>query len=200
MHINSHFAIGMIFSSVVSYFLNLSVVEFIIIVIFSFICDFDVFFSKFAKNHNHRMLITHSIIPSAIMLIPGLILNWPLLYLSGVSYAIHIVIDTFDWGTNFFFFNKKQSGSMLLISKEELENLSEFTSKYKTRETFFDLKYYNNKYCITIEISLFILMIIFVSVFTLEYLWVSSFYFVGLYFHLSRHFYLKRLESSPSTE
>ena len=108
MHINSHFGIGIIFASILNYFYAFNLFEFSLIVVSSFICDFDVFLSKFAKDHNHRMLITHSIIPSVIIIIIGLILNWLVLTLIGITYFIHIVIDTFDWGTNFFYIQKKQ--------------------------------------------------------------------------------------------
>ncbi len=195
MHINSHFAIGIIFSSLFHYFLNFSLLNFTLTVIFSFICDFDVFFSQYAKDHNHRMLFSHSIIPSLLIIIIGLLINWPVLYLSGFTYAIHIFIDTLDWGTNFFYFNKKLLGLKLLITKEELENLPNYLMKYQKSESFFDAKYYTNKYCLGIEFLLFILMILFVSMFALEYIWLIAFYFIGLYFHLSRHFILKKIET-----
>ena len=100
-----------------NYFINFTLFEYFLILLLSFICDFDVFFSQFAKNHNHRMLISHSIIPSLFIIVIGVITNWPALYFSGIAYSTHIVIDTFDWGTNFFYFQKKQIGLKLLISK-----------------------------------------------------------------------------------
>ena len=145
MHINSHFAVGIIFTSILNYFYSFSLVEFVFIVLFSFICDFDVFFSKFARDNNHRLLITHSIIPGVIMLVIGLILNWIVLIISAISYSIHIMIDTFDWGTNLFYYQKKQIGFKLLISKEEFENLPKYLSEYKNPASFFDVKYYNSK-------------------------------------------------------
>jgi hypothetical protein len=169
--------------------------EFIIIVIFSIVCDLDVFFAKFAPNHNHRMLISHSIIPALLLILFGIVLNLPFIMFSGVAYSIHVIIDTFDWGTNFFYFNKKILGLKLLISKEEIENLSEHLSKFKKAESFFDSKYYSNKVSLGIEVILFILMLIFISVFAFKFVLVSLFYFLGLYFHLSRHFMLKKIEA-----
>ncbi|MFX1354157.1 MAG: hypothetical protein ACFFGP_09375, partial [Promethearchaeota archaeon] len=134
-----------------NYFYNFAFIEFLLIVVFSFICDFDVFFSKFAKDHNHRMLISHSIIPSIIMIFVGIIFNWTILTFSGTAYFIHIVIDTFDWGTNVFYLPKKQIGFKLLISKEEFNNLSQYLSNYKKPESFFDERYYSNKLCLAIE-------------------------------------------------
>jgi hypothetical protein len=195
MHINSHFAVGVIFTSILNYFYSFSLFEFVIIVLFSFICDFDVFFAKYATNHNHRMLISHSIIPAFLILLFGVIINWPVIAFSGAAYSIHVIIDTFDWGTNFFYFKKKPVGLKLLITKEEIENLPEYLSKFKKAESFFDSKYYSSKISLGIEAILFILMMVFIIIFAFEFVLISLFYFLGLYFHLFRHFMLKKFEA-----
>ena len=195
MHINSHFAVGVIFTSILNYFYSFSLFEFVIIVLFSFICDFDVFFAKYATNHNHRMLISHSIIPAFLILLFGVIINWPVIAFSGAAYSIHVIIDTFDWGTNFFYFKKKPVGLKLLITKEEIENLPEYLSKFKKAESFFDSKYYSSKISLGIEAILFILMMVFIIIFAFEFVLISLFYFLGLFFHLSRHFMLKKIEA-----
>jgi len=194
MHINSHFAVGVIFASILNLFYSFSLLEFVFIVLFSFICDIDVFFAKYAFNHNHRMLISHSIIPGILILIFGIIFNWSVLTFSGVAYSIHVIIDTFDWGTNFFYFNKKSIGLKLLVTKDEIENLPEYLSKFKRAESFFDSKYYSSKVSLGIEATLFIIMIVFIIIFAFEFILISLFYFLGLYFHLSRHFKLKKFE------
>lgn len=194
MHINSHFSVGVIFASILNYFFHFNLFEFSLIVLFSFVCDFDVFLSKFAQDHNHRMLITHSIIPSIIVLFLGVIFNSIVLIISGISYFIHIIIDALDWGTNFFYFQKKQVGFKLLISKEEFENLSEYLSQYKNPTSFFDARYYNNKICIGIEIFLFILMMVFVIIYAFEFILITLLYFPFIFLHLSRHFHLKKIE------
>ncbi len=195
MHINSHFAVGVIIASILNYFYSFSLFEFAFIVFFSFICDLDVFFSKYAINHNHRMLISHSIIPGFLMLLFGIIINWPVLAFSGAIYSIHVIIDTFDWGTNFFYFQKKQIGLKLLISKEEFENLPKYLSKFIKAESFFDSKYYSSKVSLGIEAILLILMFVFIILFAFQFIFITILYFVGLFFHLTRHFKLKRIES-----
>ena len=195
MHIDSHFAVGVIFASILNHFYSFSLLEFVFIVLFSFICDLDVFFAKYAINHNHRMLISHSIIPAFFILIIGIIINWPVLAYSGVAYSIHIIIDTFDWGTNFFYLKKKPVGLKLLITKEEIENLPEYLTKFKKAESFFDSKYYSSKVSLGIEALLFILMMVFIIIFAIEFVLISLFYILGLYFHLSRHFMLKKFEA-----
>jgi hypothetical protein len=164
------------------------------VVIFAFLCDFDILLSKFALDKNHRMLITHSIIPGTIILIFGLIFNWIALTLSGISYLIHVLIDTFDWGTNLFYFPKNQVGLKLLISKEEFQNLKRYLSDYKRPESFFDKKYYACKVCIIIEIVVFILMILSLLFFALDYFPIVLIYFLFLAFHQYRHFVLKKIE------
>lgn len=195
MHINSHFAVGVIFSSILNYFYNFTLIEFVFIVLFSFLCDLDVFFAKYAKNHNHRMLISHSIIPGFLILVFGIIINWPAIAFSGAAYSIHVIIDTFDWGTNFFYFQKKQIGLKLLITKEEFENLTEYLSKFKKAESFFDSKYYSSRISLGIEVIVFILMMVSIILFAFQFIFIVFIYFLGLYFHLDRHFKLKRIEN-----
>ncbi|TFF95690.1 MAG: hypothetical protein EU547_07245 [Promethearchaeota archaeon] len=194
IHINSHFAIGVIIASLSSYFLKLNFIEYSLIIIASFICDFDVFFSKYAKDKNHRNLISHSIIPSIIIIFIGLFLNWIALIISGFVYFLHVFIDTFDWGTNFFYFSHKTIGLRFLITKEERENLEEHLAKYKTPASFFDFKYYNNKFLLFSELILFVFMLLVVFIFTLDYFYIIFLYFPFLFFHLLRHYKLKKIE------
>ena len=152
--------------------------------------------SKYAKDNNHRNLITHSVIPSIFIIILGLILNLLVLIISGFTYFIHVLIDLFDWGTNFFYFPKKTFGPRLFMSKEVEVNLSNYLSQYKSPASFFDFKYYNNKIALAIEALLFIFMIIFIILFAFKFFWIIIVYFLGLLFHLSRHFHLKKIENS----
>ena len=186
---------GIIIASFLNFYLEFKLIEFLLVVSFSFICDFDVLFAKFAKDNNHRMLITHSIIPSVIIILIGCIFNWLTLIISGFTYLIHIILDTIDWGTNFFYFNHKQVGFKLLISKEEFNNLSQYLSKYKEPSSFFDNKYYNNKVCLVSEVLLFIFMWVNIVLFAFQFIFIITLYFIGLFFHLTRHFKLKRIES-----
>ncbi len=191
-----HFGIGIIIASISKYLFDLNFLEFFLIALFAFVCDFDIFLSKYALDNNHRMLITHSIIPAISITILGLIFNLTVLIISGFSYSIHIIIDTFDWGTNFFYFQKKQVGLKLLITKEEFNNISKYISQFKRPESFFDKKYYGNIACITTEVLIFILMILFITLFALKYFLIITIYFIFLAFHLQRHFNLKKIESN----
>ena len=195
MHINSHFAVGIIIASFLNYYFVFNLIEFLLIVFFAFICDFDVLFAKFAKNNNHRMLITHSIIPGVVIIILGVFTGWTALTISGISYSIHIIIDTFDWGTNLFYFTKKQVGFKLLISKEEFNNISKYLAQYKNPQSFFDKKYYGNFVCLLVEVLIFIGMVLLIITLALDYFIIVIFYPFFLAFHLIRHFNLKKIES-----
>jgi hypothetical protein len=122
--------------------------------------------------------------------------NWALLIVIGLANFIHVAVDFFDWGVNLFFFPKKTYGLKYLISKEEEKNLEEHLAQFKNPASFFDFKYYKNKGALTIEAILFVLMIMFIFIFALEYILIILLYFLGLFFHLSRHFHLKKLERS----
>jgi hypothetical protein len=198
MHINVHIAVGIINTSILNYFFNFNILEYVFVLFLSFICDFDILFTKFVKNQNHRLYITHSLIPSIILIVIGIVIliyfNYNIILLGGFSYLFHILIDTFDWGTNLLYFPKKQNGFKLLMSVDELENLPSYLSQYKHPGSFFDKKYYGNKFCVAIEIALFCSMLIAVFLFAFQYIYFISLYFIGLVFHLSRHFHLKKSE------
>jgi hypothetical protein len=195
IHINVHFGIGVVIASIFNYFFSFNFFEFFLILLFAFICDFDIIFSKYALENNHRLLITHSIIPGVIIIILGLIFNLFFVIISGLSYVIHIIIDTFDWGTNIFYFQKKQVGLKLIISKEEFDNISKYLLEYKNPQSFFDERYFGCKACLIIETIVFILMILSITLFALEYFLVIVIYFLFLAFHLYSHFILKKIES-----
>ncbi|MBN1214450.1 MAG: hypothetical protein JXA99_03305 [Candidatus Lokiarchaeota archaeon] len=115
-------------------------------------------------------------------------MNWIILIISGLAYFIHILIDTFDWGTNFFYFYHKNLGFRLLYLKEEIEKID---IEYKIHKAYFDLKYYNNKIILSLEISIFILMVLILVIIAPKYIYAVIFYFLILSLHLLRYFQLK---------
>jgi hypothetical protein len=125
----------------------------------------------------------------------GFSFNLISIIISGISYSIHIIIDTFDWGTNFFYFQKKLVGLKLLISKEEFNNITKYLSQYKAKQSFFDERYYRCRACLIIETLVFILMILFITLFAFDYFLVVIIYFLFLGFHLYLHYSLKKIES-----
>lgn len=197
MHINCHYALGLVIASIFHHFFSFTLIEFSFIVLCSFIMDFDIFFSKYAKDHNHRMLITHSILPGIILIIIGMILSGIFMIIGGMAYCMHSLIDTFDWGTNFTGFSKKPLGLKLLISKEELDNLEEILAGYKINKSFFDMRYYSKRGILITEVILAVLMILTVSFLALEYVWMILLYIPFLLFHLLGYSHLKKVENNP---
>jgi len=130
------------------------------------------------------MLISHSIIPSLIIIIIGVIFSWPAIFLGGVGYFVHIMMDTLDWGTNVFGFHKSPVGPKILISSEELKNLSEILENYKPKFIFYDERYYKNKILMGMELIIFLLMVIFLVIYALDYILVVVLYFGLLAYHL----------------
>ncbi len=194
MHINTHFAIGIIIASIFNVIYHFTLLEFSFIVICGFIMDFDIFFTKYARDGNHRMLISHSILPGLCILFIGLLIFSPVIILGGLTYIIHITIDTLDWGTNFFGIHKKPFGPKFLISKDELEKLDEILSQYKIKKSFFDFRYYSKKIIIAIELILLVLMVISISLFAIEYILLSLIYIPFLLFHVLGYLQMKKIE------
>lgn len=116
--------------------------------------------------------------------------------ISGFAYFIHVFVDMFDWGTNLLYFPKKTFGPRLFMSREEEQNLSSILTQYKNGASFFDFKYYNSKIALSIEALLFVLMMVFIIALAFEYILISLIYFLGLYFHLFRHYHLKKIEKN----
>jgi hypothetical protein len=144
------------------------------------------------------MLITHSIIPGILLCILGIFIFYPVLLIGGLSYILHISIDTCDWGTNFLGFHKELWGPKLLINKEEEMNLDFYLSQYNNSSSFFDFKYYNSKVCLFLEGLLFALMLFFIVIFAFEYLFLTLIYFPFLFFHLWKHYSLKKQEEQSN--
>ena len=94
MHINVHCAVAICLSMIFLEFLN--VFQIILIISASILIDFDFLFSKYAKDHNHRRLPTHSFIPYLI-LIPFGLLMIEFLWI-GIAGIFHVLIDVIDWG------------------------------------------------------------------------------------------------------
>ncbi len=123
------------------------------------------------------------------MIIMGILLNWTILIISGLAYCIHILIDTFDWGTNFFYFYHKNLGFRLLYSKEEIEKID---IEYKNPKAYFDIKYYNNKIILSLEMSIFIIMVLILVILAPKYIYAVIFYFLILALHLLRYYQLNK--------
>ena len=202
MHINVHFGIGLIIASVTHYYIQLNIFAFSFIVLCGFISDFDIIFKKHAKDSNHRLLISHSIYPSIILIIIGIIIGiifneiWVLM--GGIAYFCHILIDLIDWGTNFFY-NEKMFGLRILLTPEERIDLSHVINDKENRQFFFVQRYYHSKLIIFLEILIGISTFIAVFVFSLNYWYFIFGYLFFFVFHLSEYIGLKNRKMGKKT-
>ncbi len=136
------------------------------------------------KVQNHRMLITHSLIPPLIMFFVGICINWTVLWVAGISYLIHVLVDTIDWGTNLLGFHKMPVGLKILITNEEIKNLPEILKNYDPWYKFFDDRYYSNRNLLSIEAILLLFMLMASIFLALKYLIYVLGYFVFLAYHV----------------
>jgi len=157
--------------------------EFSLIVAFPFLIDFDFLLSKYAKNNNHRRLITHSLIPYLCLLVIGIFI--PLLLILGICGVVHILSDALDWGTALFapFYNDTLGGILPKPPKEIVE-----IPNYRKRQCWFTKIYYTSFSLFTLEIVLGLAAILSIIFINFWYLWVLIFYF--LFVALQVRFYL----------
>lgn len=162
----------------------LTIFEFSLIVIFPFLIDFDFLLSKYAKNNNHRRLITHSFIPYLCLLVIGIFI--PLFLILGICGVVHILSDTLDWGTALFApFYKDTLGGILPKPPKEIIEIPD----YRKRQCWFTKTYYTSFTLFIMEI-LFGLTALFSIIFIdFQFLWVLIFYFLLL--ALQVRFYIK---------
>lgn len=174
MHMNVHAAVGILISMLFSNYFSLFQIFFIIGS--SIIMDFDFLLSRFAINHNHRRLITHTFFLYIIILILGiLLLNITDLYiyavLLGICGIIHVSLDSFDWGIMLFYPIKNDViNGILSVSKEFYDDKSKIT------HCSFVITYYNSKFIIFLELTFGILALLSILLINSNYIYIFLIY------------------------
>ena len=126
---------------------SLELLEVCLVILFPFLIDLDFLLSKFAKNNNHRRLITHSLIPYICLLLIGIF--FPLFLILGICGVVHILTDTLDWGTALFApFYSEPLGGTLPKPPEEIINIPDYTK----RQCWFAKTYYASSVMLLLEI------------------------------------------------
>ncbi len=168
---------------------SLGILEFLLVVWFPFLIDFDFLFSKFAKDRNHRRLITHSLFPYIALLIIGIF--FPLILILGICGLVHVITDSIDWGTALFTpLYRAPIGGILPKPPKEIVEIP----NYRKRQCWFTKTYYESKPVLTLEISfgaLSVLLIIFLNIW---YIWIIIFYLFFLILNLRFHFKCRGFE------
>ncbi len=175
MHINIHCAIAIILTMIFWDFLN--IFQVILILSISILIDFDFLFSKFAKDHNHRRLPTHSFIPYLILMPFGLLLIE--FFWIGIAGIFHIFIDMIDWGIYPLTprIKDKILGGFLFVPK--IDKNSE-----PPKKCYFIRTYYQSKLIISLECITFIISLILVIWRSIFFLFLFIPYILFLIMHL----------------
>jgi hypothetical protein len=165
----------------------LTVFEFYLVVIFPFLIDLDFLFSKFAKNKNHRRLITHSLLPYIALLTFGFI--YPVFFILGLCGVVHLLIDMIDWGTALLapFYRDPIGG---VLPHVPLNLISE--ANFEQRQCWFTKTYYRSKVILTVEVLIVLLAISLILIIAVQYLWLMVLYSLFLAFHLTYYVSCRR--------
>lgn len=164
MHINVHCALAICISMIFLDYLN--IFQIILIISVSILIDFDFLFSKYAKDHNHRRLPTHSFVPYLIILPFGLFLI-ELLWV-GIAGLFHVLLDLIDWGIYPLtprFRNKIMGGFLFVPQVNDGDD--------PLKKCYFVNTYFGSKFIIFLEISAFISALLLI-------IWRSLFYLILL--------------------
>lgn len=210
IHLNTHLAFGafttLVFSAIFPG--QLSFFELSACVLSACAVDLDYLLSKHAKQNNHRMLPTHSVATPAACWIIAVVLaigwpSWHSLSLTALICGINVLIDhdlmdSLDWGLNFFL-TGKIVGKKILIGNKTPEEYYQIASKYTPSYAPFLKKYYNSKIMRALEITAFSLMVILMigtwNAAGHDLWWVLICYAGLLGFHL--YHYTKALRANP---
>ena len=149
--------------------------ETLIIAAFPFLIDFDFLLSKYAKDHNHRRLITHSLTPYLGLLVLGIF--FPLFLALGICGVVHVLSDTIDWGTALFApFYSEPLGGILPKPPQKIIDIRD----YRKRQCWFTKTYYNSKILIALEVLFGVIAVVLIIFINIWYIWVLLFYFLFL--------------------
>ena len=163
MHLNAHLAIGTLvaFAGIALVPVELSFLEVVAIILSACAIDADFLLTKYARDQNHRMLPTHGVaVPVAcvagfvltLFLLPAYqSLPWTLL-LCGTNVLVHQIVDSVDWGLDFFHAGRLVGARILLGGKSAAE-FRDDASRYMPSTTLFYHVYYHHRGMIAAEIA-----------------------------------------------
>ena len=194
---NVHAAVGiiiaMIFSSYLSDFEILYIIGVLVII------DFDYLLSRFAKNHNHRRLPTHTFFLYGIFILFGVLFFifkiyifdfidlWRYIVLFGICGFIHVGMDSFDWGIMLFYpYSQNLIGGILKIPNTKNEQNNNVPLCY------FIKTYYRSNIIKISEVIFGILAFISIVFINFNYYYILLLYFGTLTFHMIQFFKCKK--------
>ena len=182
MHINSHYAVGLLFGILSHHYYGFDILIILIIIGAAFVQDVDIIFSASAPEKNHRMLITHSIWPATMVLIIAFVLNISWLIIAGFALLSHTLIDMLDWGTNIFYTGKIY-GARFLLPEEDRQHLKDLVEKDELSHSFFTQRYYHSIVFRLIELVLISSVVLLMITTRFPYYWLGFLYIPFFGFH-----------------
>nr|MDO8084454.1 hypothetical protein [Candidatus Sigynarchaeum springense]MDO8118552.1 hypothetical protein [Candidatus Sigynarchaeota archaeon] len=173
MHLNAHLAFGTAVTLLLVNFLqlHLSFLEVAICIAASFVVDTDIVLLRFARHKNHRLLPTHSmLLPFALIvlsacflfLVEGTSLVWAA-WTCAINVLVHDVLDSIDWGLNFFA-NGKIVGKKVLLGGKTPEEFYAEAQKSTSAYAIFCMTYYKNPAMKALEVTAIVAMCIVLAI------------------------------------
>lgn len=157
MHVNTHVAIGVLITTISTLILPLTNLEFFVALGGSFIQDFDILFSKYAPDENHRLLFTHSIWLGVITILIGWYLSLYWVIIAGINSVCHVLIDSIDWGVAIL--GEKTLYGPRILRRENNLTAKEIKARYPNYHCYFTIKWFCNRTMRVIEASSIIGMV-----------------------------------------
>lgn len=161
LHLNAHLAMGTVVAVVATRLVPvpLSPVELAACILASCVVDADFVFTRVARDRNHRMLPTHSLlVPCACWLLAAIVaftslqhasIAW-MLVACGANILVHLLVDSIDWGLNLFL-RGRLVGLKLLLGARTSAEFHELASKVTPPITMFYHVYFHDRRILAIE-------------------------------------------------
>lgn len=191
MHINSHYLLGMIVAIISYYYFQYTFLITLLIIAGAVAQDGDFLLSKWAPFNNHRRLFTHSVWPTIIILLIGLITMTSWIIFISISVFTHIFVDMLDWGVNFWY-NGKLIGPAVLLPEKDTSHLDLPSMGYYYRKFFFTNTYMHSKWFLLTDFVLLILTVFLMVVTQFPWIFLIMGYVLAWGYHLYSYISEKR--------
>lgn len=143
VHANTHIAFGITITALLSLVIPLTWLDFLLAVCGSFAQDFDFLLSKYAKDENHRLLLTHSLWPGVAAIFLAFPLAMPWIFVAGINSICHVFFDSLDWGVTLF--GQKVLFGPRILHRGNSLTINETKERYPNFRCYFTIQWYRNR-------------------------------------------------------
>ncbi len=191
MHINSHYLLGMIVGITAYYYFQYPFIIILLIVGAAVAQDGDFLLSKWAPLNNHRRLFTHSIWPTVLLFLIGILMNVSWIIFATISVFTHVLVDMLDWGLNLWY-NGKLIGIAILLPQKDTNQLDLPSMGYYYRKFFFTDTYMSSKGFLLADLGLLLLTIVLMVITQFPWVFLMLGYIIAWAYHLHAYISEKR--------